>query len=33
MLIEQAVARELSGKAELAFVPEGLQAEITVLLG
>jgi two-component sensor histidine kinase len=32
-LIEQAVARELHGRAELTFVPEGLQAEITVLLG
>lgn len=33
LLIEQAAARELGGKAELTFAPEGLQAEITVLLG
>jgi two-component sensor histidine kinase len=32
-LLEHGAARELGGRAELTFAPEGLQAEITVLLG
>jgi PAS domain S-box-containing protein len=32
-LVEAAVAHELGGRAELIFAPEGLGAEITVLLG
>ena len=32
-LVEHAVAGELGGPAELVFAPEGLEAEITVLLG
>jgi two-component sensor histidine kinase len=32
-LIEAAATRELGGPAELTFAPEGLEAEITVLLG
>ena len=32
-LVGYVAARELGGPAELTFAPEGLQAEITVLLG